>query len=115
VDMKKLLANFRCEQYSRLKAVAASVIVASAFAFPGAQAQDTSDRLLGLLEPIQATKPLTFGVTVVHLMDNFYTGIAYGIMDEAKRSGVEVAQVSVAGGYGNVQEQFAQLQAFKSL
>src|SRR5690606_21549149 len=65
--------------------------------------------------PVQATKPLTLGITVVHLMDNFYTGIAYGIIDEAKRSGVEVAQVSVAGAYGNVKEQFAQLQAFKSL
>ncbi|NYT68671.1 substrate-binding domain-containing protein [Pusillimonas noertemannii] len=114
--MKKLITTLTRNRRNLLgKAIFRALIAAGALAFANAQAQDTSDRLLGLVEPIQATKPLTLGITVVHLMDNFYTGIAYGIIDEAKRSGVEVAQVSVAGAYGNVKEQFAQLQAFKSL
>lgn len=81
----------------------------------GAKAHAEADRLQGLIEPVVASKPLKIGITVVHLMDNFFTGIAYGIMDEAKRSGVNVVQFSAAGNYGNVKEQFAQLEAFKSL
>ncbi len=74
-----------------------------------------TDRLLGLIQPMSAAKPFKMGVTVVHLNDDFYKGIVYGIMDEAKRSNVQVVQVSIAGAYGNVREQFAQLEAFKTL
>ena len=73
------------------------------------------DRLTGLIEPVKASKPYRIGVTVVHLNDDFYKGIVYGIDDEARRSGVEVVQVSIAGAYGNVREQFAQLEALKAL
>ena len=58
-------------------------------------ARAADDRLQGLIEPITASKPYRIGVTVVHLNDDFYKGIVYGIEDEAKRSGVEVVQVSV--------------------
>ena len=78
-------------------------------------ARAAEDRLQGLIEPVTASKPYKLGVTVVHLNDDFYKGIVYGIEDEAKRSGVQVVQVSVAGAYGNVREQFAQLEAFKTL
>lgn len=78
-------------------------------------ATHAQDRLVGLIEPVKASKPYRIGVTVVHLNDDFYKGIVYGIDDEAKRSGVEVVQVSIAGAYGNVKEQFAQLEAFKAL
>lgn len=83
------------------------------FAVSSAHAE--TDRLLGLIQPVSAQKPLKLGVSVVHLNDDFYKGIVYGITDEAKRSGVQVVQVSVAGAYGNVREQFAQLEAFKTL
>lgn len=73
------------------------------------------DRFAGLIAPLKAEKPFKLAVTVVHLNDDFYKGIIYGITDEAKRSGVDVVQVSVAGAYGNVREQFAQLEAFKSI
>ncbi|MFA5957890.1 substrate-binding domain-containing protein [Hyphomicrobium sp.] len=76
---------------------------------------DEPDRLRHIIEPVVATKPLKIGVTLVHLHDDFWKGIAYGIVDEAKRSHVQVLQVSVAGGYGNVKEQFAQLETLKSL
>lgn len=98
------------------------VIRAAAFAvaaacFGPAQAADPqdADRLQGLIEPIKAEKPFKIGVTLVHLQDDFWKGIAYGIQDEAKRSGVEVSQVTVAGAYGNVREQFGQLNALKTL
>jgi ribose transport system substrate-binding protein len=76
---------------------------------------DEPDRLRGVIEPIVAKKPLRIGVTLVHLNDDFWKGIAYGIADEAKRSNVQVVQISVAGAYGNVKEQFAQLETLKSL
>jgi ABC-type sugar transport system substrate-binding protein len=83
-------------------------------AFSG-MAHAEEDRLQGFIEPIKAQKPYKIGVTLVHLNDDFWKAIAYGIQDEAKRSGVKVVQVSVAGAYGNVREQFAQLTALKSL
>ncbi|MFT3732126.1 MAG: substrate-binding domain-containing protein [Hyphomicrobium sp.] len=76
---------------------------------------DEPDRLRGIIEPVVATKPLKIGVTLVHLHDDFWKGIAYGIVDEAKRSKVQILQVSVAGAYGNVKEQFAQIETLKSL
>ena len=79
-----------------------------------AQVSD-KDRLGGLAPGIEKAKPFKIGVAVVHLQDNFYKGIVYGIEQEAKRVGAEVVQVSVAGGYGNVREQFAQLEALKAL
>lgn len=92
-------------------ACAAAAVLASA-AIPAAAAE--ADRFKGLVEPIQAEKPFTIGVTLVHLQDDFWKGIAYGIQDEARRSGVQVMQVAVAGAYGNVREQFAQLEALKT-
>jgi ribose transport system substrate-binding protein len=76
---------------------------------------DEPDRFRGTIQPITASKHYKFGVTLVHLHDDFWKGIAYGIVEEAKRSGVDVVQVTVAGNYGNVREQFAQLQTLKTL
>jgi ribose transport system substrate-binding protein len=90
--------------------LAISVILCGAV---NAQSQD--DRLQGLIEPIKAQKEYKIGVTLVHLNDDFWKGIAYGIADEAKHSGVKVVQITVAGAYGNVREQFAQLNALKTL
>lgn len=95
-----------------ISAILASVTLSTLLSAP-AKAED--DRLLGLIPAIKAEKPFKLGVTVVHLNDDFYKGILYGIADEAKRSNVDVVQVSVAGAYGNVREQFAQLEAFKSI
>ena len=78
-------------------------------------AQAEQDRLIGLVEPLTAQKSFKIGVTLVHLNDDFWKGIAYGIADEAKRSNVKVVQISVAGGYGNIREQFAQLDTLKTL
>ena len=89
-------------------------IIGLAVAAATASAQ-TTDRLGGLAQPIESAKPFKIGVAVVHLQDNFYKGIVYGIEQEAKKIGAEVVQVSVAGGYGNVREQFAQLEALKAL
>lgn len=92
--------------------IAASAVV-SAFMTTSVKAEE--DRLVGTIPALKAEKPFKLGVTVVHLNDDFYKGIIYGITDEAKRSGVDVVQVSVAGAYGNVREQFAQLEALKSI
>ena len=70
------------------------------------------ERLLGLVEPVQDTgTPIRYGVTLVHLQDDYWKGMAYGIVDEVERSGGEIVQVSIAGKYGNVTEQFAQIDA----
>lgn len=89
----------------------AALIVGLRLAPAGAE----EDRLVGLVTPLVAQKPFKLGVTLVHLNDDFWKGIAYGIVDEAKRSNVKVVQISVAGGYGNTREQFAQLNTLKTL
>lgn len=75
----------------------------------------TNDRLFGIVEPVVAKKPLSLGLALVHLNDDFWRGIAYGVEDEAKRSNVTLKRVFIAGAYGKVREQFAQLQALRSL
>lgn len=55
--------------------------------------------------------PIRYGVTLVHLQDDYWKGMAYGIVDEVKRSGGKVVQVSIAGKYGNVSQQFAQIES----
>ena len=83
------------------------------FTLNGARAEP--DRLAGLTAPLVAQTPLKMGVTLVHLNDDFWRGVAYGIVDEARRSNVQVVRVSVAGAYGNTREQFAQLNTLKAL
>jgi ribose transport system substrate-binding protein len=109
-----LFGNARCT-LRRLCIVVSSVVPAAGLLAASLPANADADRLVGLIPPMIATKPFKIGVTVVHLNDDFYKGIVYGIEDEAKRSNVQVVQVSVAGAYGNVREQFAQLDAFKTL
>jgi len=112
--MKRL--TFSAKERIKFVASAAALALATALLGPAHAADAASnDRLQGLIEPIKAEKPFKIGVTLVHLHDDFWKGIAYGIQDEARRSGVELVQVSVAGAYGNVREQFAQLSALKSL
>ena len=106
--------NHRTPNRLRVWLRAGLLSLAAAAASMTASAQ-TQHRLVGLTKPVKAAKPFKIGVAVVHLQDDFYKGIVYGIEDEAKQVGAEVVQVSVAGGYGNVREQFAQLEAMKAL
>lgn len=102
-------------QQKSFKGLFGSVLAAAVLAVGAQPAVGADvDRFNGMLEPIKAEKPFTMGVTLVHLQDDFWKGIAYGILDEAKLSGVEVTQVAVAGAYGNVREQFAQLDAMRT-
>ena len=67
--------------------LACALSVAAATVTP-VQAQ--TDRLVGLTQPVKADKPFKIGVAVVHLQDDFYKGIVYGIEDEAKQVGAQV-------------------------
>jgi len=98
-----------------LAAAGMGVAMALQAVLPSTASADDNDRLRNLIEPIKADKPYKVGVTLVHLHDDFWKGIAYGIADEAEKSGIEVVQISVAGAYGNVREQFAQIEALKTL
>lgn len=103
----------KARHFEKILGLICCATLVSLSAFSPAHA-DKNDRFRGLLEPLKAQTPFTIGVTLVHLKDDFWKGIAYGIEDEAKRSGVKLVQVSVAGAYGNVREQFAQLEALKA-
>ena len=73
---------------------------------------EEQDRYLGVTDPVQDKAPvIRYGVTLVHLQDDYWKGMAYGIVDEVSKSGGKVVQVSIAGKYGNVTQQFAQIEA----
>lgn len=110
--MDWLLTSKKKPASLRVTCLMTSLVLSALISGP-ANAED--DPLVGLIPEVKAEKPFKLAVTVVHLNDDFYKGIIYGITDEAKRTGVNVVQVSVAGAYGNVREQFAQLEAFKSI
>lgn len=78
-----------------------------------AKADDDASRFLGTVDKVvhDDGTPIRYGVTLVHLQDDYWKGMAYGIVDEVEKSGGKVVQVSIAGKYGNVTEQFAQIDA----
>lgn len=76
---------------------------------------ETVDRLRGVVEPTTAKKPYRIGVAVVQLADDYWKGMVYGLVDEAKQSKVEIVRVLAAGGYGKTSEQIAQLEALAAL
>jgi len=76
------------------------------------RAEENQDRYLGVTDPVQDKAPfIRYGVTLVHLQDDFWKGMAYGMVDETKRVGGKVVQVSIAGKFGNMAEQYAQIEA----
>ena len=99
---------------SQIKRYALSLVACAALVSSPAHAQD-ADRLRGIVTPVVAKTPFKIGVTLVHLNDDFWKGIAYGIADEAKRSNVKLVEVTIAGAYGNVPQQFEQLENMKTL
>jgi TMAO reductase system protein TorT len=53
--------------------------------------------------------PLTVGLSMPDLSESFWTSLAYGVDDEAKKLGVTVVKLN-AGGDSNVNQQISQLQ-----
>ena len=112
-ESKVMKSGKSCTAFGQASAsLLAAGILATGLA--SAALAEEPDRLMGLIEPATATKPLTIGVTLVHLQDDYWKGMAYGISDEAKRSGVIVRQIDIAGGYGNVPQQFSQINTMVS-
>ena len=53
--------------------------------------------------------PLTVGLSMPDLSESFWTSLAYGVDDEAKKLGVTIVKLN-AGGDANVNQQISQLQ-----
>ena len=73
------------------------------------------DRLRGLIEPVKAKRPYRVAFAAVHFIDDYWKGVAYGILDEADKSGVTVVRVLSAGGYGKLPEQISELGTLAAL
>ena len=97
---------------SRLARVFAAMLSTMIVATGAPARAEEFDRLLGMTEEVKDTgQPIRYGVTLVHLQDDYWKGIAYGIDDEVSKVGGKVVSVNIAGKYGNVTQQFAQIQA----
>lgn len=73
------------------------------------------NRLLGMVEPVKATKPYRIGYASADMNSDFFLGLAYGAVDEAKKAGVDITRIVSAGGYGKVAEQVSQLEQLGAL
>jgi ribose transport system substrate-binding protein len=82
---------------------------------PSEAVADDYDRLRGLIEPVTAKKPYRVAFSAVHFIDDYWKGVAYGILDEANKSGVKVARILSAGGYGKLPEQISELETLATL
>lgn len=93
----------------------AGAVVVAGLALSAGTATADPDRLRGAVEPVKAKKPYRIGVSVVHFVDDYWKGISYGLVEEAKEAGVELVRLLGAGGYGKVAEQIAQLETLATL
>jgi ribose transport system substrate-binding protein len=89
-------------------AVAAIMLLGTTISF-------AQDRLLNMAEPVKAKKPYRIGYTSADMNADFFLALAYGVLDEAKESGVQVVRVLSAGGYGKVAEQIAGIEQMGAL
>ena len=91
------------------------LVALSVLAIVGSGAVLAQDQLLGMVEPVKANKPYRIAYASADMNADFFLALAYGVMDEAQRSGVQVVRVVSAGGYGKVAEQVAQLEELNTL
>jgi ribose transport system substrate-binding protein len=71
--------------------------------------------MLGMAPPVKAAKPYRIAYAAVQMNDDFYLGIAWGVVDEARRAGALLVRTTNAGGYGKSAEQIGQLEELKAL
>ena len=83
-------------------AVVRGLVTGLAIALAAGTAWAADDRLRGAVEPVTAMKPYRIGVATVHFVDDYWKGISYGLVDEAKHANVEIVRLLGAGGYGRV-------------
>lgn len=81
----------------------------------GAVGAQEPDRLRGVITETKAERPYRVGVTLVHFVDDYWKGIAYGLAGEAPKAGVEIVRMMGAGGYGRVAEQIAQFETLSAM
>ena len=93
----------------------AAVVATFAFALLSTHLASADDRLLGMVEPIVAKKTYRIAYASADMNSDLFIAKAYGVLDEAKRSNVDVVRVVSAGGYGRVAEQIAQLEQLGTL
>jgi ABC-type sugar transport system substrate-binding protein len=89
-------------------AVIVTPLVASAQSW-WAFTRNPKDRLYGMSEAKPA-KPFTATPAFVQLADYYYVAVAYGLEDEAKRSGVTLRPILSAGGYDQLANQIKQVE-----
>jgi ABC-type sugar transport system substrate-binding protein len=91
------------------------ILLAIAGMVMAANAATAEDRLLGMVEPVKAKKAYRVAYASADMNADFWLGMAYGVTDEAKQTGVNIVRITSAGGYGKVAEQIGQLEQLGTL
>ena len=90
----------------------AAITILVSQGFTAARAEDP---LLGMVDPVKPKKQYRIAYASADMNADFFLALAYGVLDEAKRAGIDVVRVTSAGGYGKVSEQVAQLEQLATL
>ena len=101
-------------QHSRFQGQVRHSHAPASLGITGSGAVLAQDRL-AWLQPVTAKKPYRIAYGSADMNADFFLALAYGVLDEAQRSGVQVVRVLSAGGYGKVAEQIAQLEELNTL
>ena len=96
-------------------AATAALLVSCLFGFQAAARAQTADRMLGMVAPVKAARPYRIAYAAVQMNEEFYLGIAWGIVDEANRAGAQLVRITNAGGYGRSADQIGQLEQLRAL
>ncbi len=95
--------------------IAAALLTTGLSASLNSASAQEIDRLRGILKEEKAQKPYRIGVSLVHFVDDYWKGIAYGMTSEAEKAGVQIVRLMGAGGYGNIADQISQLETLSAM
>jgi ribose transport system substrate-binding protein len=100
----------------KIRSMIVGAMLASALiAGPGSAGAEEVDRLRGVLKETKAERPYRVGVSLVHFVDDYWKGIAFGLAGESEKAGIKIVRLMGAGGYGRVAEQIAQLETLSAM
>jgi ABC-type sugar transport system substrate-binding protein len=97
-----------------LLALLAGASMLAAFAHNSFAANSKDDRG-ALLQPVKAARSYRIGVSLVHFVDDYWKGVAFGIANESTAANVKIVRMLSAGGYGSVEQQVDQLNQLATL
>ena len=98
----------------RRRSICGALAVALCVAAAASLAQ-ADEPLRGLVSRLSAAKPYTAAWASIDRSDEYWRGIAYGLVEETRVAGIDLAHIRLAGDLGRTDEQIAHLDEIGAL